>query len=132
MLLSFRFGHRLVCIDRLTPPCSAWKGGFIRDAAAEGPDLFVLALPQRTALTLTAYNAGIALVFPDTSPRGASVEGEDKDWDFGTDGGPADPPAMTLLTVFGPPWTGTGAGFYVNATKEPWNKHYNMCAVTPD
>ncbi|GAA6015339.1 hypothetical protein JCM8202_002432 [Rhodotorula sphaerocarpa] len=60
---------------------AAWKGGFIRDAAAEG----------------------IALVFPDTSPRGASIEGEDKDWDFGT-----------------------GAGFYVNATKEPWNKHYNM------
>jgi hypothetical protein len=26
----------------------------------------------------------IALVFPDTSPRGAGVEGEDKDWDFGT------------------------------------------------
>lgn len=27
---------------------------------------------------------GIALLFPDTSPRGAGVEGEDKDWDFGT------------------------------------------------
>lgn len=26
----------------------------------------------------------IALVFPDTSPRGASIDGEDKDWDFGT------------------------------------------------
>lgn len=28
--------------------------------------------------------SGIALVFPDTSPRGAGIEGEDKDWDFGT------------------------------------------------
>lgn len=45
----------------------------------------------------------IALVFPDTSPRGAGVEGEDESYDFGT-----------------------GAGFYVNATKEPWNKAYNM------
>ncbi|GAA5984737.1 hypothetical protein JCM10908_003479 [Rhodotorula pacifica] len=67
----------LTCNEDTAP----WKGGFIRDAAAEG----------------------IALVFPDTSPRGASIEGEDKDWDFGT-----------------------GAGFYINATKEPWKKHYNM------
>jgi S-formylglutathione hydrolase len=41
---------------------SAQKGGFLRDAAA----------------------AGIAILFPDTSPRGAGVEGEDADWDFGT------------------------------------------------
>ena len=27
---------------------------------------------------------GIALVFPDTSPRGAGIADEDKDWDFGT------------------------------------------------
>ncbi|KAK4705499.1 S-formylglutathione hydrolase, partial [Phenoliferia sp. Uapishka_3] len=58
-----------------------WKGGFIRDAAAEG----------------------IALVFPDTSPRGAGIEGEDADWDFGT-----------------------GAGFYLDATSEAYSKHYNM------
>lgn len=31
-----------------------------------------------------AASEGIALVFPDTSPRGAGIEGEDKDWDFGT------------------------------------------------
>ncbi|TKA50962.1 hypothetical protein B0A53_05743 [Rhodotorula sp. CCFEE 5036] len=67
----------LTCNEDTAP----WKGGFIRDAAAEG----------------------IALVFPDTSPRGAKIEDEDKDWDFGT-----------------------GAGFYINATKEPWKKHYNM------
>ncbi|KAG8884922.1 hypothetical protein FRB98_002083 [Tulasnella sp. 332] len=59
----------------------AWKGGFIRDAADEG----------------------IALVFADTSPRGAGVEDEDKDWDFGT-----------------------GAGFYINATQTKFQKHYNM------
>jgi S-formylglutathione hydrolase len=59
----------------------AQKGGFMKDAASEG----------------------IALVFPDTSPRGAGVEGEDKDWDFGT-----------------------GAGFYLNATNPVYSKHYNM------
>ena len=38
------------------------KGGFIRDAATHG----------------------VALLFPDTSPRGAGIEGEDDDWEFGT------------------------------------------------
>ncbi|KAJ7071204.1 carbohydrate esterase family 1 protein [Mycena amicta] len=41
-----------------------------------------------------ASTEGIAILFPDTSPRGAGVDGEDADWDFGT-----------------------GAGFYLNATK---------------
>ena len=40
---------------------SAQKGGFLKEAAAEG----------------------IALLFPDTSPRGAGCEDETKDWDFG-------------------------------------------------
>lgn len=43
------------------------------------------------------------MVFPDTSPRGAGIEGEDDDWDFGT-----------------------GAGFYLDATNQKWSKHYNM------
>lgn len=42
-------------------------------------------------------------MFPDTSPRGAGVAGEDEDWDFGT-----------------------GAGFYLDATAEKYAKHYNM------
>ena len=52
-----------------------------------------------------AARLGLALVMPDTSPRGASLAGEDDDWDFGT-----------------------GAGFYVNATREPWSAHYRMHA----
>ncbi len=53
---------------------------------------------------LQAYAAthGIAVVFPDTSPRGASV---------------ADDSAFDL---------GQGAGFYVNATKAPWAPHFSM------
>eukprot|EP00511_Aplanochytrium_stocchinoi_P005584 CAMPEP_0204826218 /NCGR_PEP_ID=MMETSP1346-20131115/3951_1 /ASSEMBLY_ACC=CAM_ASM_000771 /TAXON_ID=215587 /ORGANISM="Aplanochytrium stocchinoi, Strain GSBS06" /LENGTH=282 /DNA_ID=CAMNT_0051954133 /DNA_START=66 /DNA_END=914 /DNA_ORIENTATION=+ len=50
-----------------------------------------------------AAAAGIALVAPDTSPRGAGVEGEDDGWDFGT-----------------------GAGFYVNATTNKFSTNYNM------
>lgn len=50
-----------------------------------------------------AAEHGIAIVFPDTSPRGAQIAGEDDSWDFGT-----------------------GAGFYLNATKEPWSKNYRM------
>ncbi|NBC23150.1 MAG: S-formylglutathione hydrolase [Gammaproteobacteria bacterium] len=50
-----------------------------------------------------AAELGIALVAPDTSPRGLGLPGEDDDWDLGT-----------------------GAGFYVNATEAPWAGHYNM------
>ena len=45
-----------------------------------------------------ASRHGLMLVMPDTSPRGAGLDGEDDDWDFGT-----------------------GAGFYVDATREPWS-----------
>eukprot|EP01094_Clydonella_sp_ATCC50884_P021940 TRINITY_DN4938_c0_g1_i1.p1 TRINITY_DN4938_c0_g1~~TRINITY_DN4938_c0_g1_i1.p1 ORF type:complete len:283 (+),score=79.85 TRINITY_DN4938_c0_g1_i1:106-954(+) len=50
-----------------------------------------------------AAELGIVLVCPDTSPRGCNIEGEDTDWDFGT-----------------------GAGFYLTATQEPWAAHYDM------
>ena len=49
-----------------------------------------------------AADAGIALVFPDTSPRGEGV---------------ADDAAYDL---------GQGAGFYVNATEAPWAPHFAM------
>jgi S-formylglutathione hydrolase len=45
---------------------------------------------------------GIALIAPDTSPRGLGVEGEEESWDFGV-----------------------GAGFYLNATVEKW-KNWRM------
>lgn len=50
-----------------------------------------------------AAEYGLMLVVPDTSPRNTGIEGEDKDWDFGT-----------------------GASFYVDATEEPWRSHYQM------
>uniref|UniRef100_A0A3Q2YKQ2 S-formylglutathione hydrolase n=1 Tax=Hippocampus comes TaxID=109280 RepID=A0A3Q2YKQ2_HIPCM len=52
---------------------------------------------------LAAADNGIMVVAPDTSPRGCGVEGEDDGWDLGT-----------------------GAGFYVDATQEPWKSNYRM------
>ncbi|MGC9270022.1 S-formylglutathione hydrolase [Acidiphilium sp.] len=50
-----------------------------------------------------AAELGIALIAPDTSPRGLNYPGEDQDYDFGT-----------------------GAGFYVDATEAPWRDGYRM------
>lgn len=50
-----------------------------------------------------AADHGLALVCPDTSPRGSDHPGEHDDWDFGS-----------------------GAGFYVDATVEPWSRNYRM------
>ena len=50
-----------------------------------------------------AAKYGLMLVTPDTSPRNTGIPTEDDDWDFGT-----------------------GAGFYVDATEEPWASHYRM------
>lgn len=50
-----------------------------------------------------ASKHGIVLVMPDTSPRGVDLPGEDDAYDFGS-----------------------GAGFYINATTDPWSKHYRM------
>jgi len=50
-----------------------------------------------------AAELGLALIAPDTSPRGANLPGEADSWDFGV-----------------------GAGFYLDATQAPWSAHYRM------
>jgi S-formylglutathione hydrolase len=50
-----------------------------------------------------AAELGVILVAPDTSPRGVPLPGDGDAWDFGV-----------------------GAGFYVDATEEPWSRHYKM------
>ena len=50
-----------------------------------------------------AASLGLALIAPDTSPRGANLAGETESWDFGL-----------------------GAGFYLDATQMPWSQHYRM------
>ena len=50
-----------------------------------------------------AARHGLMIVAPDTSPRGADFPGEHDAYDFGS-----------------------GAGFYVDATAEPWSRNYRM------
>lgn len=59
----------------------------------------------RTKAGMQRYAAehGIALIFPDTSPRGGNVPDEADRYDLGK-----------------------GAGFYINATQPPWDKNYHM------
>lgn len=57
---------------------------------------------QKAGAFKMAAELGIAIIAPDTSPRGDNVPDEDS-YDFGQ-----------------------GAGFYVNATQAPYNTHYNM------
>lgn len=59
---------------------------------------------QKAGAQRIAAELGVVIVAPDTSPRGEGV--------------PDDPNGAYDL--------GWGAGFYVNATQEPWSKHYQM------
>ena len=87
-------------------------GLFLPEGAEDGPVpllwyLSGLTCTHENAMTKAgaqawAAEAGIALVFPDTSPRGEGV---------------ANDPAYDL---------GQGAGFYVNATQDPWAPHFRM------
>ncbi|QJY33706.1 S-formylglutathione hydrolase [Diaphorobacter sp. JS3050] len=87
-----------------------------RALAAESADGKVPALLYLAGLTCTeetfptkagaqrlAAELGLALITPDTSPRGAGVAGEADAWDFGV-----------------------GAGFYLDATQAPWSTHWRM------
>lgn len=92
--------------------CEMTFGLFLPEEAAHGavPVLWYLSgltCTHENAMTKAgaqgwAAEAGIALVFPDTSPRGEGV---------------ADDAAYDL---------GQGAGFYVNATEAPWAPHFSM------
>jgi len=92
--------------------CDMTFGLFLPQEAQNGP---VPVLWYLSGLTCTHENAmtkagaqawaadqGIAVVFPDTSPRGPGVA-DDEDYDLGQ-----------------------GAGFFVNATQAPWAPHFRM------
>lgn len=104
------------------------QGVYLHPSSACGCDMtFGLFMPQEakdtsvpllwflSGLTCTHENAmhkagaqawaaehGVALVFPDTSPRGEDIA-DDEDYDLGQ-----------------------GAGFYVNATQDPWARNFRM------
>ena len=58
---------------------------------------------EKAAAQCHAVAHGLVLVCPDTSPRGTDLPGEHDAYDFGS-----------------------GAGFYLDATREPWPRHYRM------
>lgn len=58
---------------------------------------------QKAGALKHAAQLGMAIVCPDTSPRGLGLPGEDDSYDLGS-----------------------GAGFYINATEQPWAPHYRM------
>lgn len=92
--------------------CEMTFAAYLPPQAKDGP---VPVLWYLSGLTCTHENAmtkggfqehaarhGLAVIFPDTSPRGEGV---------------ADDDAYDL---------GQGAGFYVNATSSPWDQHFHM------
>ncbi|WP_299080369.1 S-formylglutathione hydrolase [uncultured Ruegeria sp.] len=98
--------------------CDMTFGLFLPVEAKDGP---VPILWYLSGLTCTHENAmtkagaqawaaeqGIAVVFPDTSPRGEGVA-DHEDYDLGQ-----------------------GAGFYVNATQGPWAPHFRMWAYVAE
>jgi S-formylglutathione hydrolase len=87
---------------------------FLPDAAEKGPRPVVWYLSGLTCswanvtekgeFRAACARLGLVLIAPDTSPRGEGVPDDaDGAYDFGL-----------------------GAGFYVDATQEPWAKHYRM------
>ncbi|MDE4133451.1 S-formylglutathione hydrolase [Phaeobacter sp. QD34_3] len=92
--------------------CEMTFGLFLPEEAKDGPVpllwfLSGLTCTHENAMTKAGAQAwcaeqGIAIVFPDTSPRGDDVA-DDDNYDLGK-----------------------GAGFYVNATEAPWAPHYQM------
>jgi len=110
-----RFKHKAQCLGNLESIFAAYLPTKVTEASKNGvkaPCLYWL-----SGLTCTDENfsikcstsferasqLGLVLIIPDTSPRGAGIAGEDDSFDFGT-----------------------GAGFYVDATQEPWSQYYNM------
>ncbi|OOQ83896.1 S-formylglutathione hydrolase [Penicillium brasilianum] len=112
------FGGKLLKLSHnaTTTRCEMSFNLYLPPGATESSSAKVPVLIYLSGLTCTADNCsekgffqhgaskkGIAVLYPDTSPRGLSIEGEDDSYDFGS-----------------------GAGFYVDATKPPYNQGYNM------
>ena len=59
--------------------------------------------PAKAGAQRVAAELGLALIAPDTSPRGTQIEGQSESWDFGV-----------------------AAGFYLDAVQPPWAQHWRM------
>ncbi|WP_347332217.1 S-formylglutathione hydrolase [Marinimicrobium locisalis] len=111
---SFGGWHRQYTHESEVLNCTMRFAVFLPQAAEEGkvPALYWLSgltctdenFMQKAGAQRVANELGLAIVAPDTSPRGEQVpDAPDGAFDLGL-----------------------GAGFYVNALQEPWEKHYHM------
>ena len=107
---QIRFEHHSAVLN-----CDMIFGVFLPPQAETGPVpvLYWLSgltcndenFAQKAGAQRLASELGLAIVCPDTSPRGTDLAGEHDHWDFGS-----------------------GAGFYINATQAPWCNH-SICTT---
>jgi len=112
---SFGGWHKQYTHDSETLSCPMRFAVFLPPQASEThkvPALYWLSgltctdenVMQKSGIQRIASQLGMAIIAPDTSPRGDGVpDASDEAYDLGL-----------------------GAGFYVNATQDPWKKHYRM------
>ncbi|PGH18954.1 S-formylglutathione hydrolase [Polytolypa hystricis UAMH7299] len=118
------FGGKLLKLthNATTTNCDMNFNLYLPPQAVNNPTSKIPVLIYLSGLTCTGDNCaekgffqhgaskkGIAVVYPDTSPRGLNIAGEDDSWDFGS-----------------------AAGFYVDAAIPPYNKGYNMYTYITD
>jgi S-formylglutathione hydrolase len=105
-------GEQRVYAHRSAALASTMRFSVYAPARPSGAALFWLSgltcteenFPTKAGAQARASALGMTIIAPDTSPRGADVAGDpDGAWDFGL-----------------------GAGFYVDATEQPYAAHYQM------
>jgi S-formylglutathione hydrolase len=109
------FGGEQLVIEHVSDVCGGvpMRFGLFLPPASEAPPPVVWFLSGLTCtwenvttkggFQRVAAELGVAVIAPDTSPRGDGVPDEPGRYDLGQ-----------------------GAGFYLNATREPWAQHFNM------
>lgn len=106
------FGGRQLVVEHDSETCSVPMtfSVYLPEGVERPPVLYFLSgltcnwenVTTKGGFQRAAAEHGVAVVCPDTSPRGEVHDASDR-WDLGT-----------------------GAGFYVDATAEPWSEHYQM------
>ena len=116
---AFSFeGKQLVCSHQsLVNNCEMTFAVFIPPKIKNPPVVWYLSgltcshlnVMEKGEYRKKAAELGMAIICPDTSPRGEDIPDENSNWQFGS-----------------------GAGFYLDATESPYNKNYNMYSYIID
>jgi S-formylglutathione hydrolase len=111
-------GKQLVCSHQsMVNNCEMTFAVFIPPKIKNPPVLWYLSgltcshlnVMEKGEYRRKAAELGMAIVCPDTSPRGENIPDEKDNWQFGS-----------------------GAGFYLDATESPYDKNYNMYSYIID